>query len=183
MLIKISVCVIFFVFGLVIGFLVSHLKTSKLQAENDFLKNRENNSDNLLELVKTEFVNLANNAIIEKQQKMQEQNSFAIDEKFKPVLERIKEFQEKIETFNKTEIENNASLKQQLTDLRNATVKISEDAQKLTEALTKNQNVKGAWGETLLEVLLENRALLKVCILKNTIQPKTLKMSRFTQIL
>ncbi len=139
--------IIFLIFGLLIGaitgFFIARAKNNELAAEK----------------IREDFANLANATLVEKQQKIQEQNAQTLEDKIKPMIERVKEFQEKVDAFNKTEIENNVSLMEQFKNLKEANSKITEEAQKLTTALTKNQNVKGAYGEGLLEVILEKSGL------------------------
>ncbi len=129
--------------GIVLGFFIARAKNNELAAQK----------------IKEDFVNLANATLVEKQQKIQEQNAQTLEDKMKPVLERIKEFQKKVDDFNKTEIENNISLMKQFEYMEKNNRAITEETQKLTLALTKNQNVKGAYGEGLLEIILEKSGL------------------------
>lgn len=148
-----------FFLGTVIGFLICSVLKNKLIIENRVLKENIKCHDNIMELVKNEFINLANSALIEKQKNLQEQNALALDDKLKPVMERIKEFQQKVEQYNETEIKNNSSLMKEFENLQKNNKAISEEAQKLTLALTKNQNIKGAYGENILDVILTNSGM------------------------
>ena len=56
------------ILGAALGFVFSKLKfdvlKAKLQSEIDTLKNSQNTSENLYEKIKSEFLNLANSAIL-----------------------------------------------------------------------------------------------------------------------
>lgn len=153
------IAAIAFCLGFVIGYFLCLILKNKLVIENKILKESKVSHENIMELVKNEFTNLANNALIEKQKNLQEQNALALDDKLKPVMERIKEFQQKVEQYNEEGIKNNISLMKEFENLEKNNKTISEEAQKLTLALTKNQNIKGAYGENLLDTILTNSGM------------------------
>jgi len=150
-----------FLLGLGMGLLICFILKNKVDIENKFLKENLKTPDMLIEVLRKEFSQIANETIIEKQQKLQEQNASTLEDKLKPVIERVKEFQEKVENFNKTEIENNAFLVKQFENLEKNNQMISDEAQKLTLALSKNQNIKGAWGENLISTVLDSSGLME----------------------
>ena len=53
-----------------------------------------------MNLIKKEFTDIANATIVEKQQKIQEQSASIFEEKMKPVMQKVIEFQDKVEKFN-----------------------------------------------------------------------------------
>ncbi len=157
----IMLSVLFFVIGGAVGFLTACFLNRKTEIENKVLKESAKNSEDILNIVKSEFVNMANSALIDKQKLLQEQNAATLDEKIKPMIERIKEFQEKVEQLRDTGVKNNMSLMNEFEYLKKNNQSISEEAQKLTNALTKNQNIKGAWGEGLLDTIFAKTGMIE----------------------
>ena len=150
-----------FILGLFIGFFISFMLNRKLEIENKILKANKKTNEDILDLVKNEFVNMANSALIDKQKLLQEQNATALDEKIKPMIERIKDFQQKVEELKETGVKNNLSLMNEFELLKKNNQTISDEAQKLTNALTKNQNIKGAWGEGLIDTIFSKTGMVE----------------------
>ena len=110
---------------------------------------------------KKEFENLANNILETNSDKFQKQNKKEIDSLLKPLSEKIKEFQAKVESTNKEDIERSSSLITQIKSLKEQSNKLSDDSKNLTKALTGESKTQGNWGEYRLEVLLEKVGLKK----------------------
>ncbi|MDP7243959.1 MAG: DNA recombination protein RmuC [Flavobacteriales bacterium] len=113
------------------------------------------------EVLKKEFENLANNILETNSDKFQKQNKKEIDSLLKPLSEKIKEFQAKVESTNKEDIERSSSLITQIKSLKEQSNKLSDDSKNLTKALTGESKTQGNWGEYRLEVLLEKVGLKK----------------------
>ena len=107
------------ILGATLGFVFSKLKfdvlKAKLQSEIDTLKNSQNTSENLCEKIKSEFVNLANSAILEKQQMLEEQNLKKLDTQLNPLKERILEFQKKLKNLMFQELKTQTLFKNRLS--------------------------------------------------------------------
>ena len=108
-----------------------------------------------------EFENLANKILDENSSKFQKQNKKEIDSLLKPLNEKIKDFQEKVEETNKEDIKRNSSLITQIENLQKLNNQLSSDATNLTKALKGESKIQGDWGEYQLEVLLEKVGLQK----------------------
>ena len=108
-----------------------------------------------------EFENLANRILDENSNKFQKQNKKEIDSLLKPLNEKIKDFQEKVEETNKEDIKRNSSLITQIENLQKLNNQLSSDATNLTKALKGESKTQGDWGEYQLEVLLEKVGLQK----------------------
>lgn len=119
------------------------------------------NEDNEKKRLTQEFENLSNKILNENSDKFQKQNKKEIDILLKPLNEKIKEFQEKVESTNKEDIQRNSSLITQIENLQRLNSQLSSDAINLTNALKGESKTQGDWGEYQLEVLLEKVGLKK----------------------
>lgn len=111
--------------------------------------------------LKQEFVHIASNAVKTEQEDLRKQNREALEEKLKPFSKDLAEFKEKVEKLNLSGVENTARLIEQLSILDKNNKTIEQEAKNLTEALTKNQNIKGAYGEEILDTILQNSGMVE----------------------
>ena len=68
---------------------------------------------------------------------------------------------QKVEETNKESIRGNASLREQLSMLKDMNQQITQEAKNLTEALKGQSKTQGNWGEFILESILEKSGLVK----------------------
>ena len=108
-----------------------------------------------------EFENLANKIFEEKSKKFTDQNKVNINELLKPLGEKIKDFEKKVEDTNKDNIARNSALKEQILGLRELNQRITKEAENLTKALKGDSKTQGNWGEFILESILEKSGLQK----------------------
>jgi len=108
-----------------------------------------------------EFENLANKILEEKSNKFTEQNKENIKNILNPLQEKIQLFEKKVEDSQKENIGIHASLKEQLQNLQNQNLKITQEAENLTKALKGDSKMQGNWGELVLERVLEKSGLEK----------------------
>ena len=142
-------CTVSFVVGALVSALIFMQLSAKKEREYIELKTKLSSNDNLTEIIKRDFVQLANETIKREQEDLRKQNRESLEEKILPLTKELKEFKEKVEKLNITGVENTANLVEQLNILDKNNKSIEQEAKNLTEALTKNQNVKGAFGEEL----------------------------------
>ena len=119
------------------------------------LRAESKNYNSLQELIKQDFVRLANETIKLAQEDLRKQNREVLEEKILPLKTELGEFKSKVEKFNLTGVENTAKIIEQILNLEKNSATIAQEAKNLTEALTKNQNIKGAYGENLLDTILQ----------------------------
>lgn len=133
--------------------------------ENSHLKEKlELQKEEFLELqvkFSHEFKNLANEILEEKTKKFTEQNRTSLDELLKPLSEKIKDFEKKVEDTYEKGLKDQTALQAELKKLHELNFKISEEAHNLTVALKGDVKKQGNWGEVILERILESSGLQK----------------------
>lgn len=112
-------------------------------------------------IINNDFIKLANNAVKSEQEDMRKQNREALAEKLEPLSKELSEFKSKVEMFNVSGVENTAKIVEQLNILAKNNKSIEQEAKNLTNALTKNQNIKGAYGEDILDTILQNCGMVE----------------------
>jgi DNA recombination protein RmuC len=140
-------------------------KLSAKEAEMSGLEKRllENKAEleNLQDQFKKEFENLANKIFEEKSKKFTEQNKTQLDDLLKPLGEKIKDFEKKVNDVYVSDTKERATLKEQLVQLQQLNQQMSKDAQNLTSALKGENKSAGNWGEMILLSILEKSGLRK----------------------
>ena len=151
--------VVSFILGALICGIVLYLFFTKKQAlvneELIKLKTQMETTGSLQEIIKNDFVKLANETIKNEQEDLRKQNREALEEKILPLKNELGEFKNKVEKFNLAGVENTTKIVEQILNLEKNNKLIAQEAKNLTEALTKNQNIKGAYGENILDTVLE----------------------------
>lgn len=108
-----------------------------------------------------EFKNLANEIFDDKSKKFTEHNKAGLESLLKPLGEKIKDFEKKVEDTHEKGVKESASLRELINNLQKANKRISEDAENLTNALKGQIKTQGNWGELVLEKVLEASGLNK----------------------
>ena len=148
-----------FLIGVFIATLITTLiflkKQTSEKEELIRLRAESKNYNSLQELIKQDFVRLANETIKQEQEDLRKQNREVLEEKILPLKAELGEFKSKVEKFNLTGVENTTKIIEQILNLEKNSATIAQEAKNLTEALTKNQNIKGAYGENLLDTILQ----------------------------
>ena len=149
-----------FMLGAILSAMTLHIintkKNSNLKEELIKLRAKIETSENLQEIIKRDFVQLANETIKNEQEDLRKQNRETLEEKILPLTKELGEFKEKVEHFNLKGVENTTKIVEQITNLEKNNKIIEQEAKNLVEALTKNQNTKGSYGEDLLDTILQS---------------------------
>jgi DNA recombination protein RmuC len=147
-------------------------KSEKLNSENSSLKSDYSNLqeklseqkseiEKLQEKFTKEFENLANKIFEDKSVRFTEQNKTNLDQLLKPLSEKIKDFEKKVDDVYVTDSKERAGLVQQIKSLHELNQQMSKDANNLTSALKGQTKTQGNWGEFILESILEKSGLVK----------------------
>lgn len=175
------IAIITLIIGLVLGIFIKKSETdSLLKEKNNYIqKNNELNAEiqklnseiasdktklemlaQLKEMVEKDFTAIANKVIKEEQSDLREQNREALEEKIKPLKENFERFKEKVEEFNKQGETNTATIKTQIEMLLKESTSIKTTANDLSNAIKSNSQVRGDFGEMILENLLQQAGLI-----------------------
>jgi DNA recombination protein RmuC len=111
------------------------------------------------ETLAEQFQNLANRIFEEKGEKLVQQNVANLDSLLKPLGERLREFQVRVEETYDKESKQRFSLQSEIHKLVEANARMSVDALNLANALKGDSRTQGAWGEVVLERVLEASGL------------------------
>ncbi len=108
----------------------------------------------------TEFENIANRLLSQRGKELNEQQQEKLGTILKPLHDKIKDFEEQVRKAYETEGKERFQLKSELAKLVEQNTRLSKDADNLTKALKGDSQSQGAWGEMILEKLLESSGLL-----------------------
>ncbi|HYE33935.1 DNA recombination protein RmuC [Methylocaldum sp.] len=108
-----------------------------------------------------QFENLAQKILEEKTQKFTEQNKSQLDGVLNPFRDQLGDFRKKVDEMHIHDAKDRASLRQEIENLRQQTQQINQEAVNLTRALKGDKKLQGAWGELILERVLEQSGLRK----------------------
>ena len=107
------------------------------------------------------FKNLANEILDEKSRQFKQSNRESLESLLNPFREQIEGFRKRVDEVYEGEVKQHSSLETEICRLREANLRMSEEADNLTRALKGNSKVQGDWGEMLLETILDSSALIK----------------------
>lgn len=127
----------------------------------DNTQQRQDEINQMKEILTLEFKNLANEIFEEKTKKITEVNKENLSNILDPLKENIARFERKVESSNKDAVEFNAILKSEINHLKNETLKMRDDANNLANALRGESKTQGDWGEQQMETILNAAGLEK----------------------
>ena len=157
--------VLSFLVGILLASVVFYVLYSKkihaLKEELITVNAKSKSTEELQEIIKRDFVQLANETIKNEQEDLRKQNRESLEEKILPLTKELGEFKAKVEKFNLAGVENTTKIVEQIGNLEKNNKVIEQEAKNLVEALTKNQNVKGSYGEDLLDTILQSCGMVE----------------------
>ncbi|MEO8589024.1 MAG: DNA recombination protein RmuC [Flavobacteriales bacterium] len=109
----------------------------------------------------TEFENIANKLLTARGKELNEQQQEKLGTILKPLHDKIKDFEDQVRKAYETEGKERHLLKSEVAKLVEQNQRLSKDADNLTRALKGDSQAQGAWGEMLLEKLLDSSGLVK----------------------
>lgn len=109
----------------------------------------------------TEFEVIANKLLAERGKELNEQHQEKLGSILRPLSDRIREFEEQVRKAYESEGKERHLLKSEVAKLVEQNQRLSRDADNLTKALKGDSQAQGAWGEMLLEKLLDGSGLVK----------------------
>lgn len=136
-------------------------KSSELKGLAEKFVGQKNEIEQLQDKFRIEFKNLANEILEEKTLKFTEQNKTGLDEILKPLSEKIRDFEKRVEETYDKESKERFSLGREIKALAELNQQISKEANNLTNALKGQSKTQGNWGEIILESILEKSGLVR----------------------
>ncbi len=140
----------------------------RLAAEQQRLAERETlaarylaDAEKLKATLQTEFQAIASKLLEEKSAKFTDHNKTQVEALLHPLRQQLSDFRERVDTVYKTESDDRSALKAQIEQLRLLNTRITDEAHALTTALKGQSQARGAWGELILDRLLESAGLIK----------------------
>jgi DNA recombination protein RmuC len=105
------------------------------------------------------FKSLASEVLEEKSRRFAEQNQTGLGHILEPLKTRLEDFQSKIEAARMEQVRGGAHLSAQIDKLFESNTRITEQANNLASALRGSNKAQGAWGELILERILQAAGL------------------------
>ena len=105
------------------------------------------------------FKSLASEVLEEKSRRFAEQNQTGLGHILEPLKTRLEDFQSKIEAARMEQVRGGAHLSAQIDKLFESNTRITEQANNLASALRGSNRAQGAWGELILERILQAAGL------------------------
>jgi DNA recombination protein RmuC len=145
--------------------IVLEINNSLASTEADYrnlqekLIDQKKDLENIQEKFTIQFKNLANDILEEKTKKFTEQNKTSLFELLKPLGEKIVDFEKKVEETHRDNIRGSSALREQLENLQKLNLQMTKEAENLTRALKGDSKTQGAWGEFILESILQKSGL------------------------
>ena len=136
-------------------------KTTENEGLAEKLSTLKADIEKLQDNFRNEFKNLANDILEEKTKKFTEQNKTKLEEILKPLSEKIRDFEKKVEDTYDKESKQRFSLEKEIKNLAELNQQISKEASNLTHALKGQSKTQGNWGEIILESILEKSGLVR----------------------
>jgi len=136
----------------------TRLEEERRQADEKISLLREM-SDTSRKALTDEFKNLANSIFEDKSKRFTEQNLEGLGQILSPFRERLTEFKTRVEEMHHQDAQQQASLKTELTQLKELNRQMTEEAHSLATALKGQSKMQGNWGELVLENVLARSGL------------------------
>lgn len=137
---------------------LNSLRTELEQKQMHFEQQLQHINDSK-EQLKKEFENLANQILENKSKQFKTLNQESIEQLLKPVQGELKGFRDKLESIHLEDSKQREALKIELLHLQAKSQAVTEQADKLSNALQGQKKTQGNWGELMLENVLDSAGL------------------------
>lgn len=138
-------------------------EASRLKAELDAASKRldgqASEMKRLQEEASAKFEALASKLLEEKGERLSKLQAERLSEILSPLKEKLGEFRKRVEEVYEKESKDRTALQEQVRQMAEMNRKVSEDANRLAEALKGDSKTMGDWGEMLLDQILEGSGL------------------------
>lgn len=144
---------------------LSLLRSLKDKAETDLatktqaLKHAEQDAEKQAEILTSKFRVLSAEMLENHGTTLKSQNKEQIEGLLKPLRQKIVDFERGLTDRHTQASEQNAALKEQLSQIGKLNQAMVDEASSLTRALKGESQTQGAWGEMILETILQKSGL------------------------
>ena len=107
-----------------------------------------------LTTMKEQLTNATNEMLKQRQVELQQANSANMKQIVDPLKETIQKMETAIKENKSTQETSTAAIKEKIATLVSTTMKVSDSADRLSNALTAENKIQGNWGEQKIEALL-----------------------------
>ena len=156
---NVSLLIVGILILLLLGFIAFRLPKLIASISENSNKNNTEEVEQLQKILSLEFKNLANEIFDEKAKKISLTNKESISAILDPLKEKIKTFEERVESSNKESLQWNIQLKEQIKNLKEINLQMGKEAENLTHALKGDSKTQGNWGEIQIENILQKVGL------------------------
>jgi len=132
---------------------------SKLADKTARLEEKTASADTLRQHVTNEFKVLADNVMRQHGESFKKQNIEQIAGILSPLRDKLIEFQQGLERNRTDSAKERATFAEQIRGLTEASAKMNTETQSLTQALRGKAQTQGAWGEMILNTILNRSGL------------------------
>ena len=136
-------------------------ETERNRGLQDKLDNQKAELEKSQARMTTEFEVIANKLLTARGKELNEQQNEKLGTILRPLHDKIKDFEEQVRKAYESEGKERHLLKSEVAKLVEQNQRLSKDADNLTRALKGDSQAQGAWGEMLLEKLLDGSGLMK----------------------
>lgn len=136
-------------------------KIANLEGQNTMLhKSLESQraDEEKLRLMMTE---ISNASVLQQGKVLSEQQQIKLNDVLNPLKEKLQAFEKQVNDGQKSSIEQNSALLEQIKNLTTLNQTVTQKTQDLTNALKGSNKTQGNWGELILERVLESSGLKK----------------------
>ncbi len=144
---------------------LSQASSERAELKTALRQERQHHQDKLNQLAQArtdmsqQFENLASRIFEEKGKKFQEQNRTSLEHLLNPLKDNLTAFRKKVEETYDRETQDRVRLRTEIEALAKSNQTISAEATNLAQALKGQNQAQGAWGEMILEKVLESSGL------------------------
>lgn len=110
--------------------------------------------DQALETMKEQVQNTTNKMLKERQDELQQANSTNMRQIVEPLKETIQKMETALKENKSTQETSTEAIKEKIATLVSTTMRVSDSAERLSNALTAENKTQGNWGEQKIEALL-----------------------------
>ena len=146
--------------GIALGWLITFLvMRSAARREQHFMDEKLQLLQRSEARLQTEFENLANRIFEQKTSALEQRQERSLASTLNPLNKQLEGFRQQIAQQFSDETKQRSSLQQEILSLRQLNQQMSAEAEALTRALKGDTRQQGAWGEVVLERILQQSGL------------------------